>query len=52
MDGRPEEGVLAAYPSALSNRRHALGNEARPRFAVMRVQFTEPETGALVYHWS
>ena len=50
MDGRPEAGVLATYPSALSTRRHTLGNEARPRFAVMRVQFVGPETGALVYH--
>ena len=50
-DGRPEAGVLATYPSPLNNRRHDLGNGARPFFAVMRDQFLGPETGAFVYHW-
>ena len=52
MDGQPEAGVLATYPSAFNTLRHDLGNAARPRFAVMRAQFVGPEACALVYHCS
>eukprot|EP00974_Lingulodinium_polyedra_P030312 2917716-Lingulodinium_polyedra.AAC.1 len=52
MDGRPEANALATYPSCLNARRHDLGNDARPRFAVMRVLRVRPATCALAYHGS
>ena len=51
-DGRPEAGVLDTYPSLFNNLRHALGNVARPFFAVICDQFLGPEAGAPSYHSS